>query len=529
VEEAANEDDGVVSSTLGRRSGRSGSVGWLFGLSVALIFGAIVRISLARYSLWSDELASVFFARQPLTNLWSWWMVRETNPPLYYSFLHGWIDVVGLGTVRLRLLSIAAGLVAIVVTYLGVSKYFGKRAGLIAALMLALSAQQLHFSLMVRSYIFLYLAISVSFFGLLGVVRTLDNPGRKLLLAWAAYVFGAIAGVYLHTTACIWPIAATISLIAVDRRYLPLVGSRWLHLVFADALIVAGSSWWLYITYLQLRVPNGNISWIAWPGLRETASYFFSTVLLSRDTTGWAKIIPLAIAGFSLLCVVRTWKQPRTRLALACPVVAVLLFTLLSLKQPVIMDKTILWVSIFPLTLAAAGLATIRNSRVFAMSTFAVLLLLGINLARSSRDLRIENWTDAVRTIAKDPRGVLLVDGESMGVNANMACTIDLGTRGCPFPVLTFQRTDDAFDPWAFGYAEKADVSSMGRIALPGDANVYLFRRASHDVLATMHQVGLLEAVDATQPSFLGPYKPPLVESMIARVQVRNGLLRVGP
>ncbi|AYJ86945.1 hypothetical protein D3Y57_14625 [Sphingomonas paeninsulae] len=500
-----------------------------FGLLAVLIFAAIVRISSARYSLWSDELASVFFAGQPLSNLWSGWMIRETNPPLYYSMLQGWIGIVGLGAFKLRLFSVVAGLLAIAVTYVGIGQNYSRRAGLIAALMLALSAQQLNFSLMVRGYTFLYLAISISFFGLLNIARSQDDPDRKLWLSWAAYVGGAIAGVYLHTTACIWPIAATASLMLVDRRFRPVVGSRWFHLILADMLIVTGASWWLYITYLQLRSPNGNISWIEPTGLRQIASSFFSTVLLSRSTTGWAKIIPLTVAGFALLCVIRTSNQVTTRLTLMCPIIAVLLFTLSSLKQPVIMDRTILWVSIFPLTLAAAGLDTIRNTRVFVIAAVAVMLLLGLNLVKNTHNLQIEDWANVVRTVSRDPRAVLVLDGESMSVSAHMACAVELGVNRCPFSLITIQRGDDPFDPWAWGYAAKAGVSRGGRLALPANANIYLFRRKSHDVLATLHRIDLLKSVATTRPSFLGPYPAPLVDSLIARASVENGLLRIEP
>jgi hypothetical protein len=506
-----------------------GRIVWLLWLAIVLAVAGAIRIFSSRYSLWSDELASVFFAQQPLGNLWSGWMVRETNPPLYYSLLQGWIAAVGLSTLKLRLFSILAGLLAIVVTYVGIGQNYTRRAGMIAALMLALSAQQLNFSLMVRSYIFLYLAVSISFFGLLAIVRSLDKHDHHSFAGWAAYVGGAIAGVYLHTTACIWPIAASISLIAVDRRFRPFGGKRWLDLFYADVLIVAGASWWLYITYIQLQGPNGNISWIVWPGMRESASYIFSTVFLSRDTTGWAKIIPMAIAGFALLAAIRTIKLPTTRIALACPIAAVLLFILLSLKQPVIMDKTILWVSVFPLTLAAVGLDSIRNRWLFGTATAVTVLLLGANLAKNSQGLRIENWTDAVRTISRNPRAVLVVDGESMGVSANVSCAIDLGSSRCPFPIITIQRSDDVLDPWAFGYAAKADASPDGRLALPRDANIYLIRRKSHDVLAALHRVDLLRSIDTTQPNVLGPYGPPFAENLVARIPLRSGLLRVAP
>ena len=60
-------------------------------LALMLVAVAAFRIHTAQYSLWYDELASLEFARQPVSRLWSSWMLRETNPPLFYTMLSGWI------------------------------------------------------------------------------------------------------------------------------------------------------------------------------------------------------------------------------------------------------------------------------------------------------------------------------------------------------------------------------------------------------------------------------------------------------
>ena len=63
-------------------SGLESRIG-LAALTAAVLVAAMVRLAFSDYSLWFDELASVFFASQPTERLWSAWMLRETNPPLF--------------------------------------------------------------------------------------------------------------------------------------------------------------------------------------------------------------------------------------------------------------------------------------------------------------------------------------------------------------------------------------------------------------------------------------------------------------
>jgi hypothetical protein len=68
-------------------SERATKADWLV---VPILLGAAaLRLFTSGYSLWLDEIAAVRFARQPLALLWSGWMAREANPPLYYSLLKG--------------------------------------------------------------------------------------------------------------------------------------------------------------------------------------------------------------------------------------------------------------------------------------------------------------------------------------------------------------------------------------------------------------------------------------------------------
>jgi len=61
-----------------------------------------------RYSLWKDELFSVFWSAQDLRTLWTYGFDRETNPPLYYSILHAIEAAAGTGQAVLETWSAVA-------------------------------------------------------------------------------------------------------------------------------------------------------------------------------------------------------------------------------------------------------------------------------------------------------------------------------------------------------------------------------------------------------------------------------------
>ncbi|MEZ4767775.1 MAG: glycosyltransferase family 39 protein [Caldilineales bacterium] len=111
----------------------------------ALIVAGLTLLGLALHSarldfqpLWWDEGYSVWFAHQPLAA-----MLRLTaldiHPPLYYALLGGWSQLFGLAPVALRFFSVAAGVVAIPLIYAAGRTLGGRRAGLLAAGLLAIN------------------------------------------------------------------------------------------------------------------------------------------------------------------------------------------------------------------------------------------------------------------------------------------------------------------------------------------------------------------------------------------------------
>ncbi|TCP34088.1 glycosyltransferase family 39 protein [Sphingomonas sp. BK235] len=495
-------------------------------LAAAVLVAAAIRLALADYSLWFDELASVFFASQPLHRLWGAWMLRETNPPLFYTLLRWWIDAAGLSDAGLRVPGIVASLAAMAVIYVAVARRFGRRAAIAAALILALSPQQLYFSHQVRAYIVLYLAIAVSFAGLLQVACA--TAPRARAWGWAVYVAGAVAGIYCHTTGVIWPATATLALMLVDPRFRPLRGEHWVALLLAGVAIALAASWWLWMTFLQLTNPNGNLGWIKGLGLTKSVLIYVATLLQSRQVSLLQLPAPLLVAGFAALGAWRGRGDRATRLTLACLLVGTALFLLLNLKQPIFLDRTILWLSLFPLVLAASGVGGLRG-RGYAAALIALALALGVSVALTRPHLAREDWRAVVTRTAADPRAALLVDGEAMAIATQMACRVELARAACPFAVVPLVAPGPQLDGWGRGLA--ASVGARGeRLALATDARAYLLRRPFHDVLRDVQRAGLLRdarAVEPEAPVVAGPYPPALIDALARRTRVVDGVVQV--
>ena len=120
-------------------------------VAILLIAFAARAALLDARSIWFDEGYSVWLARMPLDE-----MVRNTardlHPPLYYAALHVWRLVVGEGEYALRFLSVLMGVLAVAVTYRFGRALGGERAGVIAALLLAISRFAIGWSQQLRMY-----------------------------------------------------------------------------------------------------------------------------------------------------------------------------------------------------------------------------------------------------------------------------------------------------------------------------------------------------------------------------------------
>jgi Dolichyl-phosphate-mannose-protein mannosyltransferase len=106
----------------------------------------------------------------------------ERSPPLYYALIWLWSRGWGTGVVALRSLSAVLGTLTVVVAYLAGREFAARRAGLIAALLVAVNPYLIWYSQEARSYGALVM------FGTLGLyffARARRGQARRSLLGWA--------------------------------------------------------------------------------------------------------------------------------------------------------------------------------------------------------------------------------------------------------------------------------------------------------------------------------------------------------
>lgn len=488
--------------------------GWRdFGKPGLLVIGAIValgaalRIALYNYSLYFDELASLFFADHKFGVLWSSWIVRETNPPLYYSLLRLWISGFGVHLLSLRMLSVIAGIFGMLALIYSNLRWYGPRAATAAAVLICLAPHHIFYSLEVRAYIFGFDSILVSLVGIDMLVRDANNR----LIGFLAYVLGATLAIYFHTTLFLWPIVATLSAILVYWREVRSRRFRTIYLLIAANLLIAlFSAWWLFITLRQLQVSKGDIDWIKPLSIGDYRGLLTASILFVPHATGWLRISPYIIGLLTIAGAVINWKNPATRLLTAMTVFGVAVFGMASLIHPIIDSATIFWMTIFPLHLAAAAIGAIRRDLFRRAALGAIAALLILNLVASRPGFVIDTWSDALNAVAHTPGGVLVVAGQPMGIVAGYACRVEFPEASpCPIPIIATSNASDHYDVWARGLYGRplVPLAALGR-ALPPAARVFLFSRPHYEIVGALRSAGYLTDIPVGRGQFVGPIRP---------------------
>jgi len=125
----------------------------------------------------------------------------ESAPPLYYAVAWFWTQLTGTGEVGLRSVSALAGVATVPVAYLLGAELGSRRAGTIAAALVAVNPMLIWYSQEARGYALFVLLTAIS---LLYFVRALDRGRRRDSIGWGIASALALATHYFAA----FPIAA---------------------------------------------------------------------------------------------------------------------------------------------------------------------------------------------------------------------------------------------------------------------------------------------------------------------------------
>jgi mannosyltransferase len=163
-------------------------IGLLIAAVTALAL-ALRLINLGYSDLTFDETASYFVASKPLGEMLPYLLrAIHEHPPVYFVMLVGWMQLVGKSEVALRLLAVGCGVLSVPVMYQFGRKAINARAGLVAALLLALAPVHIFYSQTARMYTLLGLLALITWWLVLKLETS--NRGRYWLMLTVCSLVG---------------------------------------------------------------------------------------------------------------------------------------------------------------------------------------------------------------------------------------------------------------------------------------------------------------------------------------------------
>jgi mannosyltransferase len=363
----------------------------LRGIDPAVLALTILGFALASYrlgtkSMWLDEAVSAGHARLGLTSLWTVITGHDPNMGLYYVLLHFWVRIFGYGEAAVRSMTVVLAGFSVPVMYLLGRRLFGRSAGLVAGLLLAIAPFFVQYEQTARAYA---LVVLLSLLSSYCFVAELEGPSRKRLIG---YVLASALAVYAHYFAVFVLIVQALTLLAVRRR--GAMTGRWLS---AGAAIVALS---IPAAVFARRAGTGNISWIHSPSI---GTLFHLPSDLAGGRALALVLIVLACYGFVRAVVDRQgWQAGFVAAWLIVPVI--LVFAVSRIGRPLFVAYYLIIVLPALLLLAAAGVAKLprRGASFVALALLVVPSTVGV---RNWYDqASVENYRGATRYVLAHER-----------------------------------------------------------------------------------------------------------------------------
>lgn len=332
-------------------------------------------------SLWLDEVLSANFATPVMAD------VDFIHPPLYYVIVHYALSLLGRSEFALRLPSALFSLANVGLVYVLGSKLINRRAGLMAAALLAVSPLDIWYGQEARNY------AAVAFMALLMTLGLAWRSPAGFLL----YFAGLVAGLHLHYVfAPLWIAVSAVWLVTWWQQ-----NRKPLHL--ALWLVTTGAAWWIFRPWLADFLAG---RWLILPvrslfGVSDLASVHFIVGALGLTAASAAG----AILAPRLL---RTWRWRRWATILVLAVFASYVLFVPVPRAYALKRVTYTGWALLVLFVAWLVLELPRYRRL------ALGLLLGLSLASSLIAVFVvpkDDWRGVARTLqARDPQAAVWVD-----------------------------------------------------------------------------------------------------------------------
>ncbi|OGU77053.1 MAG: hypothetical protein A2V93_01965 [Ignavibacteria bacterium RBG_16_34_14] len=232
-------------------------------LIIICIAAALIRFYLLeKGTFWLDETYSWERGRLTLAGLLNLFLDSNSSMILHYFLLHFWLYL-GDSEFIIRSLSVIFGIASIPAIYFLGSKLFGKKAGLICSILLALHSFHVHYSQEARSYSLLVLLVILSSYFF---IRAVESPKKTKF--WVLYIVSSVLAVYSHTFVILILFAQLLSL---NRKIILHITSKVLLKVIGFLILFILP----LIVIMRLHSKGGGSSWIVQPTPEKLLEFFY--------------------------------------------------------------------------------------------------------------------------------------------------------------------------------------------------------------------------------------------------------------
>jgi hypothetical protein len=427
---------------------------------ITLIGGGLRGLLLDQKGMWLDETFSVWLANHSVADMLQWIVRIDQHPPLYYLLLHYWIGLKGDTPYYVRLLSALFGAGTLPVIYLIGKRMSGAVMGLAAAVLLAFSPFNIYFAQETRMYTCLTFNAAVAIYALIRLLtdsrsampigsqfreylhawRTLgpvepdtkadfsykdmtrDRTGWRAWifrhrwlpiqaietdLAWVAFIVFSAATLFTHNTAVFFPLATNIFVLGLmlyqrikksgspPALQAPSSGN-WMKAQIGIFLL--WSPW--ILAFIQQASRVYQEFWLPkpdWDTVTKTLRYLSSNLVPSQASQVMMWIL-CAVLCFGLL----HYRKKLSRFLFLATLFAVPFLgeLIVSIRRPIFLDRTLIWITIPLFLVLAAGIAQLR----FRFLKIVVLGILVTNYLFSDADyyrfVQKEDWSTAAGYVA---------------------------------------------------------------------------------------------------------------------------------
>lgn len=271
-------------------------------MTVTALALCVRLLGIASRSLWYDEAFAVLFSEKGPSAMLAGTLATtgaaaaDVHPLAYYTTLWLWMQAWGQSPIAVRALSVLAGLGVVLVVGLLAKSIFAERTALAAALIVALSPFQVHYSQEIRMYVFMALWL------LLATYCYWRGSESGQWAWWAGFaVFGALAQ-YTHNLSAFY-LAAIALWPAITRNWRALRSTS----LAAIAAVVLYIPWLVHLPAQFAKVQQAY--WITRPDLSRLMTLLVVFVT-NLPLPGWELAAGLYVTVYiAVLAVVQTLRE----------------------------------------------------------------------------------------------------------------------------------------------------------------------------------------------------------------------------